>query len=86
MQISVGPVRTTVERAAPEYRLYDFSIRIVSSESDLISLIDQGSLLPGYLGNLAALIADQTGLVDVPNDRRAQAARLLRQAAALLES
>lgn len=86
MKMTVSAIRSTRGLNPSDALLYDFSVRIVGSRGDLIGLIDEGSLLPGHLGNLASLIAAETGLVDVPSDRHAQAARLLRQAAALLEA
>lgn len=61
------------------------TITMRGSDDDFIQLIDEGSGRNGTLGNLAAMIAKATGLVDERTDDRAQAARLMRRAAEILE-
>lgn len=55
------------------------------TDDDFIGLIDEGTGLNGVLGILTAKIAAHTGLVAERADDRAEAARLLRRAAEVLE-
>jgi hypothetical protein len=61
------------------------TITLRGNDDDFIGLIDEGSGLSGHLGNLAAQVGTHTGLVADRSDDRAQAARLLRRAAEVLD-
>lgn len=61
------------------------TITLRGDDDDFIGLIDEGDGLAGQFGNLAARIAQATGLVDARADDRAEAARLMRRAAEILE-
>jgi hypothetical protein len=61
------------------------TITLRGDDDDFIGLIDEGASLNGVLGAVTAQVAALTGLVDERADDRAQAARLIRRAAELLE-
>lgn len=61
------------------------TVILTGTDDDFVDLIDEGALVEGVLGNLAAQIAAQTGLVAEPVDDRATAARYMRRAVEVLE-
>lgn len=73
----------TSSRTRADERTMTITLR--GSDADFIGLIDEGDGLTGELGNLAARIAETTGLVATRTDDRAEAARLMRRAAHVLE-
>lgn len=62
------------------------TVMLRGTDDDFLDLVDQGSGMSGTLGVLAAKINASVGLVDERSDPRADAARLLRRAAELLEA
>lgn len=61
------------------------TVLLRGDDRDFINLIDEGLEAFGTLGILAAKIATTTGLVEASSDANADAARLLRRAAELLD-
>lgn len=61
------------------------TVMLRGDDRDFINLIDEGSGVAGTLGVMVAKIASHTGLVGGSSDASADAARLLRRAASLID-